>query len=46
VRLRAAGLEDTELVAGILDECTMRYFDRPSTTEDAIGRLRQSPGEG
>jgi mycothiol synthase len=39
--VRPATLDDTDAVAEILDECTRRYFDRPSTVDDAVERLRE-----
>ncbi len=44
--LRKATGGDAELVAAVLNECTMHYFNRPSSTADAVARLRQSTGEG
>ena len=44
--VREATLEDAGLVAGVLEECTTRYLDRPSTVEDGLGRLRQSARPG
>src|SRR2546423_9673224 len=44
--LRNATVDDAELVAGVLNECTMHYFDRPSSAEDALARLRLGTREG
>ena len=34
--VRPATLDDADAVAEILDECTRRYFDRPSTVDDYL----------
>jgi mycothiol synthase len=39
--VRGATPDDADAVAAILDECTRRYFDRPSTVDDAVERLRE-----
>jgi mycothiol synthase len=39
--VRAATFDDADAVAEILDECTRLYFDRPSTVDDAVERLRE-----
>jgi mycothiol synthase len=44
--LRNATVDEAELVAAVLNECTTHYFDRPSSVEDASARLRQSGSEG
>jgi mycothiol synthase len=41
MRLAAATLDDAAAVAEVLDACTQRFFDRSSSTEDAIDRLQQ-----
>ena len=38
--VRRARPDDVGRIAAVLDECTRHYLDRPSSREDALGRLR------
>ena len=39
--LRRASAADAERIAEVLDECTRHYLNRPSSRDDALGRLNQ-----
>ena len=44
--LRTVTVDDAGRVADVLNDCTTHYHNRPTSSADALARLRQSPGEG